>query len=162
MARKADIIPALPEHIPAIADHVRDADKLEFAANLRTAAQVMAHGLRVSTVAWIGTVDGIPVCMFGVAPVDGFWLQGHGRPWMVGTRFLDDHALLFLRRCRGQVKHMLDLYPVLTNYVDARNDRAIQWLRWLGFRVSDVSRPCGIMNVPFFHFELRRGDICGG
>ena len=156
MGKRAQIITALPGHIGPIGQNVREADKLEFAANMRTAEQVMTAGLKISTVAWTGLVDDVPVCMFGVAPVGSIFIAEYGRPWMVGTRLLDDVAVLFLRRCRGQIKEMLDLYPVLSNYVAASNTQAIRWLRWLGFKVSDFPVPMGIRAVPFLHFELRR------
>ena len=137
-----------------IASQVRDADRDEFAALLTTAEQVMSGGLQVSSHAWTGLIDDVPVCMFGVAPV-GFLLPEQGRPWMVGTTQLDDHAILFLRRCRGQVKVMLDAYPYLINYVATFNIKAIAWLQWLGFTVDFTPRLYGA-DVPFYRFELRR------
>jgi hypothetical protein len=140
-----------------VAANVRDADRLEFAANYRTARQVLEQALRLSTVSWTGMVDDEPVCMFGVAPI-GVMLSGHGRPWMVGTKLLDDPlvAVMFLRRNRPKIAEMLELYPVLSNYVAASNVKAIEWLRWIGFTVSDTPVPAGIRNVPFYHFTLRR------
>lgn len=155
MAHNARIIPATIDHIAHIAANVRHADRLEFAANFRTAAQVMESGLKMSEVAWTGFVDDDPVCMFGVAPVGGV-LPDYGRPWMVGTSKLDEHAIIFLRRCRSQVIEMWRRYPVLSNYVAASNTRTIEWLKWLGFTVSDTTIPVGIRGVPFHHFELRR------
>lgn len=154
MAYKAEVIPATAEHIPLIAANVREADRLEFAANWRSAAQVMETGLRVSSKAYTGMVNDMPVCMFGVAPV-GAMMPGHGRPWMVGTKQLDDYAVLFLRRCKPQIKEMLTLYPVLTNYVAESNTKAIEWLRWMGFTIAETATLTGIRRMPFLHFELR-------
>jgi hypothetical protein len=154
MPRAVAIIPALPEHIPAIADQVREADRAEFAALWQTAFSVMTESLQVSTEAWTGTVDGVPVCMFGVAPV-GFLVPEYGRPWMVGTHHLDRHSRLFLRRCRKQVAAMHRRYPVLVNCVAAANTRAIRWLQWLGFQVDDKPIPVGLYDVPFYRFERR-------
>jgi ribosomal protein S18 acetylase RimI-like enzyme len=95
---------------------------------------------------WTGTglIDGVPVCMFGVAPID--MLAGLGQPWLVTTNAVARHERVFLRRCRPVVAAMLDSYPRLTNIVHADNVRAIKWLRWLGFkfkgeaiRVNDVA-----------------------
>lgn len=149
---KAAIVPASKEHIDLIAANVRDADRAEFAALHRHAGAVMSSGLSVSTLAWTGLVDDAPVCMYGVAPV-GFLLPETGRPWMVGSKALDDHATLFLRRCKPQVKAMLEAFPVLSNYVAVANVRAIAWLKWLGFSFSDT---IDIGGVPFIRFELRR------
>lgn len=147
-------MPAQPEHVAQIAANVREADKQEFAANYRTATQVMEAGLRLSTKAYTGLVNDIPVCMFGVAPVSAF-MPDHGRPWMVGTTLLDEYAVLFLRRCKPQVKEMKSLYPVLSNYVAQANVKAIEWLKWLGFTVSEIPVLSGLRGIPFLHFELR-------
>lgn len=151
---KPEIIPATEEHISHIAANVREADRVEFAAIMRTAEQVLKSGLQISTKVWTGTVDSVPICMFGVAPVS-MLIPEHGRAWMVGTHDLDKYSILFLRRCRPQVKEMLDLYPVLSNYVAASNVKAIEWLKWLGFKVSDEPILCGIGKVPFLYFERR-------
>lgn len=148
------IIPAQPEHVAVIAANVREADKQEFAVNFRTATQIMEAGLRISAKAYTGKVNDIPVCMFGVAPVSAI-MPEHGRPWMVGTKALDEYAVLFLRRCRPQVNEMKRLYPVLTNYVAEANVKAIEWLKWLGFTVSSEPVSMGIRGVPFLHFELK-------
>lgn len=153
MAR-VSIVKAEPAHIPWLAANVRPGDQEEFSANYRDAFSVMVEGLQVSTVAWTGMVDDVPICMFGVAPV-GFLFPDHGRPWMVGTCMLDDFALLFLRRCRHQVEKMQRLYPVLVNCVAVSNVRAIQWLTWLGFHVEDTPTPVGLRSMPFYRFERR-------
>ena len=149
----AEIVPATSEHITPIADHVREADRAEFwAATYSLPADVMRRGLRVSETVYTGLIDGIPVCMFGVASAG--LLGGVGRPWMVGTDHLDRHALLFLKRCRKVVAEMVALFPILENYVDSRNVRAIQWLKWLGFKM-DEAMPVGVLGIPFIRFEMR-------
>lgn len=151
---KAQIVPAAHEHIEPIAAHVREADREElWAASCSTPDKVMERALAVSNQAWTGLLDGVPVCMFGVAPVSA--LSDVGRPWMVGTDHLDAHAPVFLRRCRGVVKAMLQQFPTLENYVDQRNARAVEWLRWLGFTFG-TPEPMGPYRMPFIKFEMRR------
>ncbi|MDT8419345.1 MAG: hypothetical protein RQ754_02850 [Desulfuromonadales bacterium] len=152
---RARIVQALPEHIPMIAQNVREDDRREFAALWTTAEQAMRAGLPSATAAWTGLVDDEPICMFGVSPV-GFLLPEQGRPWMMGTDRLDEHAVLFLRRCRPVIRDMLRLYPHLVNHVASFNVRAVQWLKWLGFSV-DEENPVNLgKGVPFYRFEMRR------
>lgn len=132
MARKPEIIPALAEHIQHIADNMRPGDRAELAAIRRTPSASLAASLRLSRVAWTGTIDGEPVCMFGVAPTSMLTPQ-KGRPWMLGTTMLDDNAIMFLRRNKPMIEKMLDLFPELENYVAVSNVKAVEWLRWLGF-----------------------------
>lgn len=151
IARKPEIIPALAEHIAHIAANVRADDREELNLLGWGAAQALRLSLRSALAAWTGMVDGVPVCMFGVSQGE----LGEGRPWMIGTGDLDRFAVIFLRRCRVQVERMLDLRPVLVNYVSAENARAIQWLSWLNFTIGDPV-PWGRSRQPFHRFELRR------
>jgi hypothetical protein len=151
---KAKIVQALPEHIPVIAASVREDDRREFAALWTTPERAMRSGLANSPAVWTGLVDDIPLAMFGVAPA-GFLTPETGRPWMIGTGRLDEHALLFLRRCRPQVARMLEHFPELINYVATFNYGAIAWLKWLGFQFAPQPVLLG-KGVPFYRFELRR------
>jgi hypothetical protein len=147
------IVLADSSHIPLIAANVRHADREELkACSGRTPAEVMALGLAVSEVAWTGLVDGVPVCMFGVAPAE---TEGIGRPWMIGTKLLERYQMVFLRRCRKRVELMHAFFPLLENWVDARNEMAIKWLSWLGF-TFDLAAPAGVAGMPFHRFERRR------
>lgn len=148
----AEIVPATEDHIVAIAKMVRPEDKAElWAACLQTPDAVMRGALERGH-ALTGLVDGEPVCMWGVVPQS--LLINWGAPWMVGTTALERHALMFLRRCRKQVLELFAGYDMLLNYVDARNARAIQWLKWLGFTVEKTPEKYGFLNLPFHKFSM--------
>ena len=149
--RRAEIIRAAPEHIVAIAPRVREADARELASLLLSPERALRTSLRTALAAWTGIVDGVPVCMFGVSPGE----MTEGRPWMIGTADLDAVAVIFLRRCRLQVARMLQIRPVLVNYVSADNARAIEWLAWLGFTIEGPI-PWGPRGALFHRFSMRR------
>lgn len=147
------VVPAQIEHIAPMLPYIRQADIDElWSANRVTPEDALTIGIKVSTEAWSGLVDGKPVCIFGVAPSS--MLGGTGVPWMVGTSEVDKHAKAFLRRNKPYVKQMLTLYNYLVNHVDSRNTRAVSWLRWLGFTICDAT-PYGFEGVPFHRFEMR-------
>jgi hypothetical protein len=75
--------------------------------------------------------------------------------WFLSSQKLDNVELRFLRQCRKFIHTMLDLYPVLYNYVDLRNGPAISWLEWMGAKFGDTV-PFGIDNQLFTYFEFRR------
>lgn len=144
------IVNSLPCHVPFVAENVRDADRDElWAAACLTPEQALSKSMECSTLAWTGLYDNVPVCMFGVS--EGSALAGVGIPWMIGTKLVDKYATQFLRRNKGKVQEMLNVYPLLMNYVDVRNTRAIRWLRWLGFEIG-ASIPFGPYNMPFRPF----------
>lgn len=155
MARhKPEIIEALPEHIAAIASSVRPEDARELASLFLTPERALRISLRSALAAWTGTVDGVPVCMFGVCPGE----MMEGRPWMIGTVDLEKYAVIFLRRCRLQVERMLEIRPVLVNYVASENARAIEWLEWLGFTI-ETPIPWGPRGALFHRFSMRREEL---
>nr|BDD45115.1 hypothetical protein 5 [bacterium] len=149
----ADIIPALPEHIPVIAADVRPQDAAEFwAVAYSTPERAMQQGVDYSDRVYTGRINGQPVCMFGVH-CDSL-LERLGTPWMIGSRLLEQHAITFLRHCRAEVQKMLSGYDMLENYVDARNAPAVKWIRWLGFTLEEA-KPYGVLGVPFHRFFMK-------
>lgn len=145
---------ATVEHMEAMLPNIRQADIDEFiAASGQTPEQVMAHALRVSTMAWSGIADGKVVNIFGVAPAS--LLGKKGIPWMVGSTLIDQHARVFLRRSRHALAEMLELYPHLENYVDQRNHVAKAWLHWLGFHLEEPA-PYGVQGLPFHRFYMEK------
>lgn len=150
---KTSIIPAIIDHAAIIACNVRPADKEElWAGSMTNPFDAMKMGLAFSD-AMTGTVDGVPVCMFGVSPQS--WVGRIGVPWMVGTRALDAHAIHFLRRNKGWIKDQMQIFDKLVNYVDARNLLAINWLTWLGFTIHEPEL-YGAFKLPFHKFVMEK------
>lgn len=141
MGRLCEIVPTTPAHCAHVAAHTRQEDVAELLAGSgMTPAQVLDYGLRVSAMVYTGLVDGVPVCVFGVSPASA--LTGKGCPWMVATPGLEPVARRFALASRGVLEEMLAVFPVLINFVDNRNVKAIRWLGWLGFWV-DEPKPHG-------------------
>lgn len=157
MAHEYAVIPARLEHVEPMLPIIRQADIDElWAANRVSPAYALRRGIACSTLSWTGTVDGRPVCIFGVAPAS--LLGSVGVPWMIGTQEIDSHAKAFLRRNKAYVEHMAELYNYLVNFVDARNTRAIGWLKWLGFTILEA-KPHGPDGLPFHRFEMRANYV---
>jgi len=152
-----DIIPATHEHAQYIAERVREHDFNELVVQtLEHPYYTMLRGMAANPEkAMTGMIDGNPVCMWGVTSAG--MILNVGIPWMVGTNHLDENAGTFLRRCRKPVMALLDGYDMLVNYVDARNVRAIGWLKFCGFKVNDPE-PYGFTGLPFHKFWMRKGE----
>lgn len=104
--------------------------------------------------AWTALVNDEPGCMFGVTALD--ILSGLGCPWLLGTNLVEKNSIAFLRRSKRYVAEMLDLFPYLYNFVDARNRLSIRWLKWCGFDFAKTPKPYGVAQLPFYRFEMRR------
>ena len=151
MSRYA-IVPARVEHIPHVAENMREADRVEIRAMTRqTPYEALEQGLRDSSHVWAGTADDVPFCLFGVAPLT--LLSGTGVPWMLGTDSVKMHARAFLRHNRPVVETMRKPYRRLENWVDARNVLSIRWLRWLGFTI-EKPEPIGRDGELFHCFRM--------
>ena len=96
--------------------------------------------------------DGELVAMFGFMPVGGMSDTAH--PWLVGSDAFVDVARMQMSLARRYCRATLDEYPVLFNYVDARNRASIIWLKRLGFTIQ-APEPFGVAALPFHRFEMR-------
>ncbi|MGO9410038.1 MAG: hypothetical protein ACLQCB_04720 [Spirochaetia bacterium] len=150
------VVPAHHDHIFYLAEHMAEADRDEVTAAVGMGPYpALEDSLERSVVAWTGMVDfDRPVCMFGVSPID--ILGGVGSPWLLGTGELPRHAKTFMRLNKEYLLRMLELFPHLENWVDARHVVAIRWLKWLGFRFDEEPVPYGPFKLPFFRFHIER------
>lgn len=139
-----EIVRSQPEHLQAM--EIRPEDKAEFWAAAKVDPK---DALRASLGdAWACLVDGEPVAVFGVTPPA--LLGGAAMPWLVGSVNLNPRLLVKPARA---ILAGWD-YERLENWVDARNTKAIRWLRWLGFTIHPAE-PYGVMGLPFHRFERR-------
>lgn len=154
MAVKVEVREATVEDVLYIAKRLRAQDISEIkAATLQDPVDALLMTYNKSPMRKTGSIDGEPVALFGVVKQSIIY-GGLGNPWLVGTPQLEDHAIAFLRRCKGHVAEMLRVAPVLENYVDTRNLRAMLWLDWLGFEL-DPPQPYGVLQRPFHKFHMR-------
>lgn len=152
---RAEIRPATADDIAAIVANARPADVAEMTALGTSVEESLRGGLQCSDWTYTGLLDGVPVCMFGVAPFS--ILNGEGRPWMLAANGLEAAQVPFLRACRPVVRAMRESYPRLVNIIDDRNVVAKRWLRWLGFSFDERTMP--INGVPFRVFKAGEWNV---
>lgn len=155
---KIEVVPATIEHCIAVARKPREADRVELWSMARMyPIKAMEEGLKKSTYARAGIIDGVTVCVFGVTPA-GFFSR-RGIPWLVSSWEAERRRMAFLRGCNDfDIMEMFeDRYTELTNYVHADNNLAILWLKWMGFDLSDPA-PMGYDGDKFHKFTMRRPE----
>lgn len=96
------------------------------------------------------TAYGEPMAVFGVAPIS--LLGGEGCPWMLGTNTMLRYGRELVTLGRAHADRWNCKYPLLYNYVDARNLRSIAWLRRTGFNILKAE-PRGAQGLPFHRLE---------
>lgn len=132
-----------------LAPRMREADKQEVRASHGVGPlDALTIAFKASSSAYTMVLDGEIVGMFGVAPGGE---EGAGSPWMLCSDKFYEGSRQFARECREWIARLHEGYPLLYNYVDARNTRAIRWLRWCGFRFF-AARPYGVEGRPFHEF----------
>jgi hypothetical protein len=129
------LVAAEPEHIPFIAEHMREADRIEVGAWGRTPAAALTNALRSSVWALTALFDDEPHAMLGVAPVN--MLEGLGVPWMLGTERIYESGREMVRAVPPVVAEMRKLFPRLENAVWAGNDKAKTFIRHFGWEISE-------------------------
>lgn len=109
--------------------------------------------LNVSRVTWvIEVVDtGEIIGVFGLGSREG---QVH--PWFLGTRKVHkDHWMTLCKQGRRVVEGWSRKYPYMLNLVWEDNERAIRWLKWLGFRFPD-EEPIEVNGNRYLKFEMKQ------
>lgn len=82
---------------------------------------------------------------------------GIGVPWFIQGEKLKTKNLIIALHSRDVLSKMLDVAPILMNFVDARNRVTIKWLKWLGFIIEDSSNfYLHDKTVPFKLFYMER------
>lgn len=140
-----------PEDVTFLSQNLRAEDLRELlAAGSPSAEQSLSDGLHHSAECLtIHDEQGRAVAMFGVVPSVE---TGVGYVWLLGSDQLQFNKTQFLRRSREWVGALHQDFPVLTNFVDVRNEVHIAWLRWLGFKFLREVRGLGPGGLPFIEF----------
>jgi hypothetical protein len=141
--------------VDAIAPSMRPADRAEVRActtlNMHAA---LSEAARLSALVWTIDINGEPAGIFGCGAFS--LLGGIGSPWLLGTAELERAPRSLTRQGRRYIRRMLDSFPELINFVDARNEKSIRWLRAIGMSLDPVPVPYGLYGLPFYRFELRK------
>lgn len=80
-----------------------------------------------------------------------------GSPWMLATPLIARHGCTLGKVTHRYLHAMLRVYPVLVNYVDARNRPAIRLLERIGFSIGEPES-YGYAGLPFRRFEMRANE----
>lgn len=136
-----------------LSDHLRAADRAEvFAATGQCPFDALMEGLQSSVECFTILSDtGVPIAMFGVAPIEG--CPDRGAVWMLATDELKTVTRYFLKNTPVYIAQFHRLFPILLNCVDARNTTHIRWIRWAGFSNFKLLEAYGHEQRPFYFFS---------
>lgn len=146
--------PATPDDIRQVALRLREDDRREVRAvtGLDPLLALHPQGLEGRWVQTAGIVR--PEILFGVDPV--FDHPEVGLIWLLGTDEVFANPVEFAVTSRRIFDDIHSRYPVLTNFMDARNTRHRKFVEWLGFRVLRTIPAWGAESRPFHEFVSYR------
>ncbi len=145
-----EYVPAEPAHAEWLAPRLRATDRAEVQAALGLPPEVaLPISLRASSMAVTALVRGEPGAIFGICPAN--LLAGEGLVWMLGSDEVERQARAMLREAPQWLALIGDGYRLLRNHVDARNTRAVRWLRRMGVAIGQAV-PFGVAGLPFHPF----------
>ena len=123
------IEPARDEHVLRILPNLRARERQIIASVPDPAAALIAE-VRQSSRAFALLLDGEVVCVWGVHArsilADAVYI------WLLTSRAVDDHPVLFVRQSKRMREAMLAEYATIEGVVAIDNPRSARWLRWLG------------------------------
>ncbi len=117
-----------------IKDHLRDSDLLELTDGGLNKSAVVESFEKSQYCRCMCAPDGKPFAIWGCGRIDE--TDDIGSVWMLATDEIENHRMAFGRICAREVKRMLTIFPLLTNYVHASNWRSQKWLVSLGAELT--------------------------
>lgn len=153
MTARYEIIESEPKHVRLLAEKLRDDDRREIDCAGLPVMKAIWRSYRHGIIRRTAFVDNEIAAMFGLSST--VLLGNSGNPWLLTTAQVEKVPVSFVKEGRKCVQEMLDVYPVLFSYVDAKYARAIKFLKLLGFTVGRPE-PFGVNGAPFCRFETRR------
>ncbi len=147
-----EVRPAAPQDADKLAPRLRRADRMEVQANSgRDPRLAMREAVADSVPAYalLGPYGEV-IGLFGALPHPRY--KRAGSIWLLGSDELVANPLVALRTAKLWLGRMHEHYPVLGNFIDARNTLHIRWLCWLGFRMLRRVERFGAEQRPFIEF----------
>lgn len=147
--KSAYVVPTTVEHVKKFVEIIREEDKAEVIASHGSVLDaVMQSVLHSDFCETIMTSNDEIAGIYGVCPLG----NGEASPWFLSSVHLPKVKIEFLRGGREWIERVNEVYPVLTNYVDADYKISIDWLRFMGFTFIKRVENYGVNPKPFLEF----------
>lgn len=143
-----------PSDVDRLAPHLRQSDVEEiWASNRIKPYEALSEGLTSSIFCLSIENNGRVICMFGINPLSV--VGDKAVVWMLASNELDKIKIKFLKHSKEFVNMMLSFYPYLFNYVDVRNKKSIEWLKFCGANIEEA-KSFGVEESLFHYFSFER------
>lgn len=100
--------------------------------------------------------NGMPIAMFGISPEN--LLGTDAVIWFLSSDDIEKIKYRFLKCSKFFIDTLLDVYPVLYNYVDFRNKKSIDWLYHCGATIFEP-KEYGLDRRLFCEFYFSKNQV---
>lgn len=94
----------------------------------------MRMAVRRSSALWAAVVDDRAIALAGIYTQSV--LDGNAYIWLVTTPEVENHQFIFARQTQIFIRNIAKDYRTINGHVDAKYERSIKWLKWLGFELG--------------------------
>lgn len=147
-AVRCEVVPARIEHVYALAATLRDDDRDEIEAAGLDVRRTLRESFRDSILRYTALVDGEIAAMWGLG---GSMIAEVGYPWLLTAPPSERLPQTYVKLAARNVAMMQSYRPRLENHVAARYQRAIRFVKLLGFTVEPAA-PYGAKGALFHRF----------
>lgn len=151
-APDVNIVPTIGAHIAALKSNLRPEDAAEVLQFGVTINKALWYSYRMAAIRKTALIDGEVAACWGC---NGGLLGNKAVPWLMTTPLVHKVSpLKFTRIYINEVNEMLKIFPILSNYVDAKYSSAIRMLENAGFILFEPE-PIGSYGALYRRFEIR-------
>ncbi len=143
-----NVVKAKLQHVVDMKDRMRIEDQKEM-YNFwgMTPEQGLGISFLTSQLVWTAFYKNRPCAMFGVGK--DMKIANGGTPWLLATDEFKYITKGFLKDTEYYMGQCYNLYPHLENIVDPTNVKAIRWIKFAGFTLSNPLMVNGYPAITF-------------
>ena len=140
-------VPATEAHALAMAPSLREMDLYDLLITGHEPCRVLLLTLETSLQAPALLWHGVPVGLMGV----GVSFDDIGVPWLVGTNWIDENPVAFMREAKAFLNHIWEAFAFrsLFNATCTGNVSSLRFLEHLGFALGESDLMNGVEVTPF-------------
>lgn len=134
-----EIMDTTPEHLRMMAQAM-DETTVEFAFKVGlTPSRALWRSWKQSIICKTAFFNGRIAAIWGLG---GLCFSDVAFPWLVMTPEIAEYPFKVAFAYRRELQKMQEMFPVLEEYVDIRNEKSIRMLELMGFRVDKEPIRC--------------------
>lgn len=134
------IIETIPAHIREMAEAMDETTANTAIKAGLSPRRTLWRSFRKSIICKTAFINGKISAIWGVS---GIMFSDTGQPWLVMSPDVQEYPMRVAFRYRKELEKMQVMFPVLEDYVDEDNSKAIRMLELMGFKISKNRIPLG-------------------